>query len=651
MAELSDRVYAATGITLKPGYEVRWVRENSGKEYKRFYCPAGKRYSSPGELIAALKKQHEKEQAEGECERRNLAAEMDLAADDAPAKAAPRKVSNVARDRQRREGAGKTLALPAPPPTKPALKSALKKPTKALTASKSSSSSLAAATPALPRRDKRAPTPTTTRAMTSAEKSSLAQVRDRVREELGVELNKGWSVVIASRKTGASSGTTDKYYIAPSVPKDAPEGFTARVKFRSEAEVVNYARQLFGVPSSKKRSRAAKSAPASAAAAKTTKPNKKAKSSAGTSAAARPEEDEEGEDEMEDDADVAADDSDRRFPSLAESDDSESDSEGADAGEETYGVQVEGMLTVMDADKARRAFEKRVLTPAKARELEEHIESQLANPSMGFGVDVLQLEYQRVTGFEALTDDPMELREMLQKVVQREKEKASAAAGGDAAGMFSPETNAAVAATTGNDDGDGGREGGRPRRGEASKRAADVLRKVKQTRPGGDGGGEEGGEEASRDNRRMAAPRGVEAPKEKETAKEEHRGMRVARTLGNVGLNDAKRTHAAWTEEEEEDEDDDEEEEVIEGTATETTENPAETTENRGESGLAVPGSQEMRCRNPPKRRRRNPPTAPPSPPIPSRPSMSPSLSPPSRRTLAASRRDGTPRTRPWWRR
>ena len=598
VAELSDRVYAATGITLKPGYEVRWVRENSGKEYKRFYCPAGKRYSSPGELIAALKKQHEKEQAEGECERRNLAAEMDLAADDAPAKAAPRKVSNVARDRQRREGAGKTLALPAPPPTKPALKSALKKPTKALTASKSSSSSLAAATPALPRRDKRAPTPTATRAMTSAEKSSLAQVRDRVREELGVELNKGWSVVIASRKTGASSGTTDKYYIAPSVPKDAPEGFTTRVKFRSEAEVVNYARQLFGVPSSKKRSRAAKSAPASAAAAKTTKPNKKAKSSAGTSAAARAEEDEEGEDEMEDDADVAADDSDDDSES-DESDDSESDSEGADAGEETYGVQVEGMLTVMDADKARRAFEKRVLTPAKARELEEHIESQLANPSMGFDVDVLQLEYQRVTGFEALTDDPMELREMLQKVVQREKEKASAAAGGDAAGMFSPETNAAVAATTGNDDGDGGREGGRPRRGEASKRAADVLRKVKQTRPGGDGGGEEGGEEASRDNRRMAAPRGVERPKEKETAKEEHRGMRVARTLGNVGLNDAKRTHAAWTEEEEEDEDDDEEEEVIEGTATETTENPAETTENRGESGLAVPGSQEEAVQKP----------------------------------------------------
>ena len=244
-------------------------------------------------------------------------------------------------------------------------------------------------------------------------------------------------MVIASRKTGASSGTTDKYYIAPSVPKDAPEGFTTRVKFRSEAEVVNYARQLFGVPSSKKRSRAAKSAPASAAAAKTTKPNKKAKSSAGTSAAARAEEDEEGEDEMEDDADVAADDSDDDSES-DESDDSESDSEGADAGEETYGVQVEGMLTVMDADKARRAFEKRVLTPAKARELEEHIESQLANPSMGFDVDVLQLEYQRVTGFEALTDDPMELREMLQKVVQREKEKASAAAGGDAAGMFSP---------------------------------------------------------------------------------------------------------------------------------------------------------------------------------------------------------------------
>ena len=149
---------------------------------------------------------------------------------------------------------------------------------------------------------RRAPTPKETRAEKAGGEGALAQVTARSRfEELGVELNKGWSVVIASRKTGASSGTTDKYYIAPSVPKDAPEGFTTRVKFRSEAEVVNYARQLFGVPSSKKRSRAAKSAPASAAAAKTTKPNKKAKSSAGTSAAARAEEDEEGEDEMEDD--------------------------------------------------------------------------------------------------------------------------------------------------------------------------------------------------------------------------------------------------------------------------------------------------------------------------------------------------------------
>ena len=556
VAELSDRVYAATGITLKPGYEVRWVRENSGKEYKRFFCPAGKRYSSPGELIAALKKQHEKERAEGECERRNLAAEMDLAADDAPAKTAPRKAPNVARDRQRREGAGKTLALPAPPANKPALKSALKKPTKTLAASKSSSSSLAAPTPALPRRDKRAPTPTATRAMTAAEKSSLAQVRDRVREELGVELNKGWSVVIASRKTGASSGTTDKYFIAPSVPKNAPEGFTTRVRFRSETEVVNYARQLFGVPSSKKRSRAAKSAPSSAAAAaKTNKPNKAAKTATGKSSAATRAEEEDDEldvdDEPEDADDVGSSDDDE--PADDGSDDSDSsDSEGADAGEEAYGVQVEGMLTVMDADAARRAFEKRVLTPAKARELEEHIESQLANPSMGFDVDVLQLEYQRVTGFEALTDDPMELREMLQNVVQREKEKASAAAGGDAAGMFSPETNAAVAATTGNDDGGGGREGGRPRRGEASKRAADVLRKVKQTRPGGDGGGEEGGEEASRDNRRMAAPRGVERRRRRRRRRRRKSTAGCAwREPSGTSGSTTRSARAAWTEEEE----------------------------------------------------------------------------------------------------
>ena len=611
VAELADRVYAATGITLKPGYEVRWVRENSGKEYKRFFCPAGKRYSSPGELIAALKKQHEKEQAEGECERRNLAAEMDLAADDAPAKTAPRKVPNVARDRQRREGAGKTLALPAPPAAanKPALKSALKKPTKTLAASKSSSSSLAAPTPALPRRDKRAPTPTATRAMTTAEKSSLAQVRDRVREELGVELNKGWSVVIASRKTGASSGTTDKYFIAPSVPKNAPEGFTTRVKFRSETEVVNYARQLFGVPSSKKRSRAAKSAPAStAAAAKTNKPNKAAKTATGkTAAATRAEEEEEmdEEDELDVDDDVGSSDDDE--PADDGSDDSDSsDSEGADAGEKAYGVQVEGMLTVMDADAARRAFEKRVLTPAKARELEEHIESQLANPSMGFDVDVLQLEYQRVTGFEALTDDPMELREMLQNVVQREKEKALAAAGGDAAGMFSPETRAAIAATTGNDEGGGGREGGRPRRGEASKRAADVLRKLEQTRrgEGGDRGGEEGGGggEASRDGsnaraRRNASGKGRDASlaaarKEKETAEEDHRGMRVARTLGNVGLNDAKRKRAAWAEEEDdEDDDEDDEEEVIEAEAAETTANPL--VGGGGDDDESPPGSQE----------------------------------------------------------
>ena len=86
----------------------------------------------------------------------------------------------------------------------------------------------------------------------------------------------------------------------------------------------------------------------------------------------------------------------------------------------------------------------------------------------------------------------------------------------------------------------------------------------------------------------------------------------MARTLGNVGLNDAKRTHAAWTEEEEEDEDDDEEEEVIEGTATETTENPRWRRRRIAENpDSPSPEARKRRCRNPPKRRRRNPPTAP----------------------------------------
>ena len=254
-------------------------------------------------------------------------------------------------------------------------------------------------------------------------------------------------MVIASRKTGASSGTTDKYYIAPSVPKDAPEGFTTRVKFRSEAEVVNYARQLFGVPSSR-------TIPSRQISPRTRPPppDDQAQQKGeifggyigrGASRGGRRGRRRDGGRRGRRRRRFR-----RRFRVSSNADVSESDSEGADAGEETYGVQVEGMLTVMDADKARRAFEKRVLTPAKARELEEHIESQLANPSMGFDVDVLQLEYQRVTGFEALTDDPMELREMLQKVVQREKEKASAAAGGDAAGMFSRRPTPPYAATT-----------------------------------------------------------------------------------------------------------------------------------------------------------------------------------------------------------
>ena len=106
-------------------------------------------------------------------------------------------------------------------------------------------------------------------------------------------------------------------------------------------------------------------------------------------------------------------------------------------------VRVEGMMTVMDADAKRAAFEARVLTPAKVRELEKHIDAQLAHPAMGFDVDVLQLEYQRVTGFEAVSDDAVRLREMLQDVVAKEKEKALAAAGGNKH-LFSPETRRAV---------------------------------------------------------------------------------------------------------------------------------------------------------------------------------------------------------------
>ena len=114
------------------------------------------------------------------------------------------------------------------------------------------------------------------------------------------------------------------------------------------------------------------------------------------------------------------------------------------------------MLTVMDADAARRAFETRVLTPAKARALEEHIESQLANPSMGFDVDVLLLLHQKVTGFEADCDDALELREMIQRAVRKKTEEAYAYAvstgkkkpsrrasnGGGGARMVSPTTAA-----------------------------------------------------------------------------------------------------------------------------------------------------------------------------------------------------------------
>ena len=152
VAALSDRVYAATGITLKPGYEVRGSASTAGG-VQAATAPRG-RYSSPGELIAALKKQHEKEQAR------------------ASASGAPRG-RDGSRGGQRRAGEGGADAVSNPRAIASAAaagnliralrrrradprSSPRSKPTKALAASKSSSSSLAAATPALPWRVKRA---------------------------------------------------------------------------------------------------------------------------------------------------------------------------------------------------------------------------------------------------------------------------------------------------------------------------------------------------------------------------------------------------------------------------------------------------------------------------------------------------------------
>ena len=97
------------------------------------------------------------------------------------------------------------------------------------------------------------------------------------------------------------------------------------------------------------------------------------------------------------------------------------------------------------------------------RELEKHIDAQLAHPAMGFDVDVLQLEYQRVTGFEAVSDDAVRLREMLQDVVAKEKKALRRERNKH---LFSPETRRAV---------DAAEAAGGGRRADVSTAAAQDL--------------------------------------------------------------------------------------------------------------------------------------------------------------------------------
>ena len=241
--------------------------------------------------------------------------------------------------------------------------------------------------------------------------------------------------------------------------------------------------------------------------------------------------------------------------SESESDSSESDSSASDSESDSAedsdragavtDVRVEGMMTVMDADAKRAAFEARVLTPAKVRELEKHIDAQLAHPAMGFDVDVLQLEYQRVTGFEAVSDDAVRLREMLQDVVAKEKEKALAAAGGNKH-LFSPETRRAVDAA----------EAAEAADAEATSTAAaqdleqdDVAFPDDDDEAGADAGEapekrepedvadvpDEG--DALAASAAAAVATTVEAMRR---ASEVSRGARVPRTLGNVGAGRAR---------------------------------------------------------------------------------------------------------------
>ena len=588
-AELAERAKEATGVDLSPGWRVRWVKEDGGKVYKRFFDPKGKRYSNLGAAIRQVKRDagvdspepEASEKRRGDDGARNLAAAMDLAADEDDEeagglvrRAGSRRIAAAAAAAEAAREAERARMEKATRPTRAAERAAaeaaaLAEKAKAEKAAEKARKAMATAEKALRRAEKAAarsdkekaarardgalpalPAPAASdgaaaasgdggvqkapsraprggarrgealnpksapgasasggiagpaRKMSPMEKEYLAQVTRRVHEELGVELNKGWTVQITQRKFGASSGLTDKYFLPPPQPATAPEGFRTKSKYRSEGEVVEYARRLFGLGSSKKRERPAETKDAAAerqakkakerakkasrrsAEKKAAKPPREAEASArrfydatdkvwspiGTTSTTeartanarakrrgRDDAREEEEDvvgrkgESDDDASDVSE-SEDASESESESDsesasDSEADSASEPSGDEppAAGVRVEGVMTVRDADaEARRAaFEARVLTPAKARELERHIDAQLAHPAMGFDVDVLQLEYQRVTGFEAVSDDAVQLREMLQDVVAKEKEKALAAAGGNKY-LFSPDTRRAV---------------------------------------------------------------------------------------------------------------------------------------------------------------------------------------------------------------
>ena len=562
-AELAERAKEATGVDLSPGWRVRWVKEDGGKVYKRFFDPKGKRYSNLGAAIRQVKRDNGIESPEPEESKkrreddgaRNLAAAMDLAADeDEEATAgnmrASRRIAAAAAAAQAAREAERARLAKVTRPSRAAeraaaeLAAAVEK-AKAEKAAEKARKAMATAEKALRRAEKAAaksdkekaardraallalPAPAAdegaaaasgdavarkprggagasgsvaapARKMSPTEKEYLAQVMRRVHEELGVELNKGWTVQITQRKFGASSGLTDKYFLPPPQPASAPEGFRTKSKYRSEGEVVEYARRLFGLGSSKKRKRPAKDA--AAVAAKRAERTKKAarrsaekaaekkkareavaatrrlhdvtnkarsgdgdasaRSAPMSKASKRARRRDDARETKEEEEVVGLGDSDSDASDASESDASESESESASESESgesedsenarddsgagaATDVRVEGVMTVMDADAKRAAFEARVLTPAKVRELERHIDAQLSHPAMGFDVDVLQLEYQRVTGFEAVSDDAVQLREMLQDVVAKEKEKALAAAGGNKH-LFSPDTRRAV---------------------------------------------------------------------------------------------------------------------------------------------------------------------------------------------------------------